>query len=808
MGKKDTITTIDKDNRSLVELAVRCKLISPEQEQAILTELIQELQTDPGFSVLNIFRRHDYLSHSDIDFLFAVQDHLELKLLDKKFGKLAIANRFTDSETVEKALEFQAKHFRKTRENKLIGDILLADRAITQADRTAVLLTQDRIKDEFLAEAMNQLAGSELERIDINKRFGVIAVKNGYVTIQEINKALKQQKSETAQGKARRYLGEILKDEFGITDQDVITILQEQKEYETQRLNLEKSLHLYNSEIKMNQRLGQLFEYRIPRTKLEAFVVKRSELLEEISVHNLQNWIKLAGVRFGIVKDREIETFLLDGEPGEEFLIAQGHLPEQGVDGSLEFFFDTGYYSREGDGDPGPVPFVKKGESIARRTPHTEGTPGRDVFGNAIFPDKVNPCYLGKGKGVESVDDISYVAAIDGNPVLYRERTLFVTPAVMDPPLRRVEGDVLEDTFDDHKFYNLEIMGSICNGASVLCNQLTVRQNVLGRVIASGSVEIRGAIGEGITRMNVAREQAEIEAQGNVVVSRNIENAKIVTKGSFQGTGADAISSVVIAQRGIVLKNVYSSGKSSSILRIGRHETGRLVELSQLLDHKEQSLRSLKHEEELEGMEARLEHQVKAQEEYEEQQSALGFLRSMLEKADIETPAALDDLLINFKGILGFSRGTKAHQLLNGIVERFATFPLEQKQKAVQALLEKNSGMYRAAVNATQRLEADYHANLSVIEQRMASSGKEIKTLEEEIAELSIERDFFLMDQEKGFLPFSPEIKVKNKIEQGTIVKGERSSMVIERTMYGVKLQEVKALDSEETTFVIQGYFE
>jgi hypothetical protein len=146
--------------------------------------------------------------------------------------------------------------------------------------------------------------------------------------------------------------------------------------------------------------------------------------------------------------------------------------------------------------------------------------------------------------------------------------------------------------------------------------------------------------------------------------------------------------------------------------------------------------------------------------------------------------------------------------LLNGIVERFATVSLAQKQKAVQALLEKNSGMYRAAVNATQRLEADYHANLSIIEQRVASSGKEIKTLEEEIAELSIERDFFLMDQEKGFLPFSPEIKVKNKIEQGTIVKGERSSMVIERTMYGVKLQEVKALDSEKTTFVIQGYFE
>ncbi len=805
---KHAITTIDKENRNLVELAVRCKLISPEQEQTILTELIQELQANPGFSVLNIFRRHDYLSHRDIDFLFAVQDHPEIKRLDKTFGKLAIANRFTDYDNLEKALEVQENHFTKTQEHKLIGEILLANQAISLAHCTAVLLTQDRIRDEGLADAMNHLAGSELEWIDINKRFGVIAVKNGYLTIGEINQALKQQKTEAEQGEPRRYLGEILKEAFSLTDQDVISILQEQKEYEIQRLNLEKSLHLYNSEIKMNQRLGQLFEYRIPGTKREAFVVKKTELIEDISVHNLQNWIKLAGIRFGILKDKEIQTFLLEGKPGEEFLIAKGYPPEQGVDGSLEFFFDTGYYSRESDGGAGTVPFVKKGELIARRTPHTEGTPGRDVFGNVIFPDKVNPCYLGKGKGVESSDGISYVAAIEGNPALYRERTLFVTPSVTEPPPRRIEGDVLGDTSDDYKFYNLEILGTIGHGAAVACNRLTVWQHVLGRVVASGSVEIKGTIGEDTTRMDMAREPADIEAQGNVVVSRNIENAKIVTKGSFQATGADVISSVILAQRGIVLKNVYSSGKSCSLLRIGRHETGRLVELSQLLDHKEQSLRILKYEEELQGMMARFQHQVKVQEEYGEQESALGMLRSLLESTDIDTPAVLDDLLSNFKGVLGFSRGSVAHQFINGIVERFATVPLEQKQQEVQSLLDKQSGIYRAAVNATQRLKADNQANMSVIDQRMAASVGEIETLETEIAELSIEKDFFLMDQEKGFLPFSPEIKVKNMIEQGTIVKGERSSLVIDRTMYGVKLREVKAPCSEETTFEIQGYFE
>ncbi|MCP4116308.1 MAG: DUF342 domain-containing protein [Desulfobacteraceae bacterium] len=808
MSENHAITTMDRENRNLVELAVRCKLISPDQEMTILAELIQELQADPGFSVLEIFRRNDCLSPRDIDFLLAVQDHPEIRRLEKTFGKLAIANGFTGYESVEKALDIQARHFRETREHKLIGDILLANQDITLADCTAVLLTQDRIKDECLAEAMNQLAGSELEWIEINKRIGVIAVKNGYLTIQEINQALKQQKLETEQGKPRRYLGEVLKEAFALTDQDVIAILQEQKEYEKQRLNLEKALHLYNSEIKMNRRLGQLFEYRIPTTKLEAFVVKRTELLEEISVHNLQNWIKLAGIRFGIVPDSEIETFLSLGEPGEEFLIARGDPPEQGVDGALEFFFDTGYCPREEDGEPDTVPFVKKGELIARRTPHTEGTPGRDVFGNVIFPDKVNPCYLAKGTGVESADGISYVAAIDGNPVLYRERTLFVIPPVKDPPLKVIEGDVLEDTSEDCKYCNLEIQGTVGHGAVVACNRLTVRQHVLGRIVASGSVEIKGTVGESVTRKDVTGEQAGIESQGNVVVSRNIENAMIVTKGSFQAPGADVISSVILAQGGMVVKNVYSRGKDSSLLRIGRHETGRLVEINQLLDHKEQILRLLRHDEEHEGMADRLQHQVKVQEEYEEQQSALGFMRSMLGFADIETPAVLDDLLSNFKGTLGFARGSKAHEFLHGIVERFAMLPLEQKQEAVQALLDKKSGMYRAAVNATQRLKAEYQATMGVIEQRIGASAGEIETLETEIASLSIEKDFFLMDQEKGFLPFSPEIKVRNMIEKGTILKGERASLVIGRTMYGVKLREVRTPDLEETTFVIQGYFE
>lgn len=808
MSKNSIIKSIDRENRSLVELAVRCRLITPEQQHAILEELLKELQVDSDFSVLTIFRRRNYISQTNIDFLFIVQDHLALKILDKTFGKLAIANRLTSLEMVEKALDLQSKLFRETRENKLIGEILVANEDISRADRTAVLLTQDRIKDEFLAEAFNELAKSELERIEINKRFGVIAVKNGHVSIHEINQALRQQKLEVKQGNERRYLGEILKEFFQLTEEAVIAILREQKEYEKQRLNLEKALYQYNSEIRMNQKLGQIFEYRISNTKLEAFVVMRSETLGEISPYNLKNWIMLAGIKFSIVDESEIKAFLSTGNKGEEFLIAQGYPPEQGVDGSLEFFFDTEYHLKEVDGDSGPVPFVRKGEIIARRTPHIEGKPGRDVFGNIILQDKVNPCFLGKGKGVELLGDISYVAAIDGNPVLYRERTLFVTPSILDPPLMKIKGDLDSDTLDNYNSCNLEIMGKVCHDGLVTCNHLTVWENVLGEVITSGDVEIKGSLGEGFSPLKPSRKQALVEAQGNVLVSGKMENAKIVTRGSVQAPGADVISCVILAQRGMFLKNVYSSGSGSSILRIGRHETGRMVEISQLLDYKEQRLRSLRYEDKLKALEKELSCQMKLQEEYEERQSALSFLRKMLLNNNIQTETDLSKLLINTKADMDFPRGSRAHEFLNDVVQRFGSVAQNQKQEAVEHLLKKHSEMCRGAVNLTQQLKTDLQATISVIEQSMAVAWEEIKSLEKETADLRLEKDFFSLNQEKGFKPFTPEIKVRNKIEQGTIIKGERSSLVIGQTMYGVKLKEVQDQETGRTAIVVQGYFE
>jgi hypothetical protein len=181
-----------------------------------------------------------------------------------------------------------------------------------------------------------------------------------------------------------------------------------------------------------------------------------------------------------------------------------------------------------------------------------------------------------------------------------------------------------------------------------------------------------------------------------VVAAKDIENAAIITNGRFQAQGGNVISSTILAQRGIFLKNVRSGmgsgNEGACTLTIGRHETGELAEISKSLDQTKKNLATL-------------------------------YLRRKREIADQD--------------------------------------------------------------------EID-----------------QIKDLEIRVESLTIKRDFLLMKKERGFLPFSPEIKIKNMLEKGTIIKGECSSLLIEQTMYGVKLHEEEWDSPKKTRIVIQGYFE
>lgn len=376
MNSDQVTAKIGKENFKLLELAVKCNFLTSGQEREILNLFFQGIQDDPNSSMVDLLREQKFLSDDQIDFLAAVRNHIRVAQKDRKFGNIAVANRFTDSGRVGKALSQQAEIFRKTKNSRKIGDIMVENRDISEKDKTAVLLHQDRIEDRYLHKAFETIADSRLEALKMEKRFGAIAARMGYASAADIDRALKIQKKAEKKGKPKVYIGEILQEMLDLTREDINTILRKQKVYVKQILNLEMAMQGYSSVVKLNRKFNDLFECSIVSDGLEAFIRIKKGFSEPIDPGGLYNWLNLHGIRYGLTSEADLKEFLDKGVTGSSLLAARGEEPLSGKDGKAKFYFDTDFKPEQGAGESsGDMHLVKKGGLIARITPPEPGIP-------------------------------------------------------------------------------------------------------------------------------------------------------------------------------------------------------------------------------------------------------------------------------------------------------------------------------------------------------------------------------------------------------------------------------------------------
>ncbi|MCD4743343.1 MAG: hypothetical protein K8R67_12800 [Desulfobacteraceae bacterium] len=172
-----------KDNQSILKLAVKCMFINAQEEEKISAKFKERAEQDPAYSVIELFKEENTFSQEKIDFLLAFKKYLDTQIRDNEFGKLAIANNFTTREAINDALDFQKDCYSKTEQTLETGEILLKTEQITLKNRTSILLVQDRIEDDLLARALDDLGSLQVEKNAINKRFGVIALKRELITL-------------------------------------------------------------------------------------------------------------------------------------------------------------------------------------------------------------------------------------------------------------------------------------------------------------------------------------------------------------------------------------------------------------------------------------------------------------------------------------------------------------------------------------------------------------------------------------------------------------------------------------------------
>ena len=807
---------IHKENQNLISLAVKCKFITVHQEQEILSWLIEIYNINPDYKVLNIFKKRAILTQERIDFLFALQSHLKLKMLDKKFGEIGVSNRFVTAKHVDHALTYQDAYFRKHHESKKIGDILVERNEMSPADKTAILLTQDRVQEQFLEQAIYDIAKSEMERMTINKRFGAIAVKYGLISIDELNQALRVQKNESESGKPKRYLGQILQELFQLRESDILTILKTQQQIEKERLSLEKAVNRYKSEISSSKRLNNIFEFTITGNKMEAHIHRRKESFEEIQLDHFHNWLKLNGIRSGLASDELIKAFLSDSEVNEQMKIAAGIPCTMPVDETVEYFFDT-KSSMPQNHEAHVKAVIRKGDILATLTPHKAGVPGTDVMGHAILPPEPRLNHLMCGPGVVHRNS-SFIADQDGIPLLINQRTIMIEPYITDRKNETVSDHIRNDTKKTYHNVNLTVQGHIDTEGVVNCHSLTIHGDLLGRVDAAGDIHVKGTIGSNESIPGESEFRTVVMSGGHLNVSKNITHSKILASKGFTAPKSSVFYSEIHAMETILVNNVHSSPEHPSVLQVGSIPDLKVNTLNRLIDEETTILRTLRKQDELDTITLKLKQKIKTQTEYLEKQHVIKYLMEIChsDSTEFDTPLEQriqiheppDDEGTPREPGMRISNNESTLTFMDDILDRVRGLTLDRQRRFLAQQLSEVSDLYRTAVNEADRYTAEHRARHHLILKKTGEQQSKIEHQEKKIEELMIQKDYLMHQKKPPAPPSPPQIRVKNMVEKNTIIKGIHTSMVIKDSIYGIRIREVKNMKTHSYDMVIDGYYD
>lgn len=223
--------------------------------------------------------------------------------------------------------------------------------------------------------------------------------------------------------------------------------------------------------------------------------------------------------------------------------IAKGVYPLPAKDTVIEYLFNIKPLARPKVLEDGSVDFhalnlfstVKKGDVLAKLTPHDSGKPGMNIFGKSIPQNRPKVKKLKYGRNITLSEDGTQITSdVDGNVTL-ADGTVFVSDTY------KVAADVDASTGDIEYEGNVMIPGTVRTG-------FTVR--------AKGDIEVNGVV-----------EGATLIAGGNIVIKRGVQG---MGKGKLEAGGdicaqffesANVSSSGDIIAGSILHSNICSGGK-------------------------------------------------------------------------------------------------------------------------------------------------------------------------------------------------------------------------------------------------------
>ncbi|MCF8146062.1 MAG: FapA family protein [Deltaproteobacteria bacterium] len=297
----------------------------------------------------------------------------------------------------------------------------------------------------------------------------------------------------------------------------------------------------------------------------EALQISRDKLRVQLSVHPpspsgktltmeiVEKMLADSGITFGIRKDAIEQAFkkaTVGNMPILDTLIAEGMAPEPGEDARIELKFLAEKTVGTIDQKSGSIDYkerqalqnVKTGQVLAVKIPPTEGKNGISVYGDIIPADPGTDEILVPGENVEISDDgLALAAKIDGVAVLTQKNKVSVFKQF------KVPGDVdystgnlsMDGTLDINGWirtgFRVQAEGNINVGGGIedACVEAGADISVKGGIIGSGEGKVHA--GGNITVRFI--ENAQVHANGNILISNDIVRSNVSADGRIIDTG-------------------------------------------------------------------------------------------------------------------------------------------------------------------------------------------------------------------------------------------------------------------------------
>ncbi len=512
--------------------------------------------------------------------------------------KIALQKKLISKEDCQKAIQAckASKDFETALKSYFIANGLLSANTIEQ-----LIYTTNAIK--IIKKA---------------RRFGMFAVKLGFITQDILDKSLRIQRKSISNKERPMSIGKILLDTGKLTKKQIGLIISEQKRL-IKKSSTEKQKRIQParqnpdkviqddikpgngkpenekaeglkkaepkdlsdddkpaSEISENIQGGMILV--IDAEGMNVFLRKTKVFNDTFMVEDILSILAMRSIHHGFVKDEVIEGFInSSGFYKNQFKIASGTPRVVGKDARIEYYFDTdhlkaGGMDEEGNidfKDRGEIPKVEENNLLAEKFPMEISIIGRDVYGNEIPAEPVKDKALKCRNGVVLSEDGSKAySEIMGHPKLSWSGNISVVDTYVD------KGDVGYETGHLNYSGNIDVKGCLKSGFQVNGYDVKIKEIDGGEIRAEGDVTILNGVNDAkiYSRGHVRAKfihNSTISCLGNVYIEKEIVDSTIESSGSCQIKSGKIINSKIFSNQGIVAKNIGTEKTNPNIITVG-----------------------------------------------------------------------------------------------------------------------------------------------------------------------------------------------------------------------------------------------